>query len=312
VAPRLGPNLARVVGVRKWLAGAAALVLLCTGSTLAGGIASETRDGSKVDPFSKPRAMRHIRKLATDIGVRRRGTKNERKAALYVAKKLEQFGYEVRIGKFDVDGKKSRNVTASWPGAMKYPFVIGAHLDSVAESPGANDNASGTAVLLEVARLFAGTNQAGMVRFVGFGSEEYGTNGLHHVGSQTFVNRLGKKGRKWVPGMVSVDMIADGRPLIIGTAGIGPAVVAKTLFRRLEKVGFNVTYRITCDCSDNGPFERAGIPGAFLWSGDEPNYHSPTDTVANLSKQDLVRSGRAVRAFVKALDRKMIKRFRKH
>jgi hypothetical protein len=261
--------------------------------------------------FSKRKAMFHVRKLASDIGVRRRATKNERLGAEYVAAKLEKFGYEVRIGKFDVDGKKSRNVSASWPGALKYPVLVGAHIDSVPGSPGANDNASGTAVMLEVARLFAGTKQAEFVKFVGFGSEEYGTNGLHHVGSQTFVNRLGDKGRNWLPGMVSVDMVADGRPLIIGTAGIGPEVVAKTLHRKLKKAGFNVTYRTTCDCSDNGPFERAGIPAAFMWSGDEPDYHSPSDTPPNLSKKDLLRSGRAVRIFVKALDRDLIKRFRK-
>lgn len=261
-------------------------------------------------PFSKQRAMGHVRKLATDIGVRVRATKNERLGANYVAEKLRKYGYEVAIRKFDVDEKKSRTVTASWPGSLKYPFVIGAHIDSVPGSPGANDNASGTAVMLEVARLFAGRDQAEFVKFVGFGSEEYGTNGLHHVGSQTYVNRLGKKGRKWTPGMVSVDMIADGRPLIIGTAGIGPEAMARYLHDKLDAAGVGVTYQTTCDCSDNGPFELAGIPAAFMWSGDEPNYHSPSDTPPNLSKKDLVRSGRAVRKFVKAMDRDLVRRFR--
>jgi hypothetical protein len=272
----------------------------------------ERSPAETIGSFSKKRAMEHVRALAADIGVRRRATKNERRAAAYVAGKLEKFGYDVRIGEFDVDGGKSRNVSASWSGSLKYPFVIGAHIDSVPGSPGANDNASGAAVMLEVARLFAGTERAQFVKFVGFGSEEYGTNGRHHVGSQTFVNRLRKKGRKWVPGMISVDMIADGRPLIIGTAGIGPDALARALYRRLDRAGFAVTYRTTCDCSDNGPFERAGIPAAFMWSGDEPNYHSPSDTPPHLSKKDLVRSGRAVRTFVKAIDRRMVKRFRRH
>jgi aminopeptidase YwaD len=266
----------------------------------------------KIEPFSKARAVDHVRALATDIGVRKRGTKRERRGANYVAEQFEEIGYEVRVGKFDVDGKKSRNVTAVWPDAIKYPLVIGAHIDSVPKSPGANDNASGTAVVLEVARLFAGTRQAQFVKFVGFGSEEYGTNGLHHVGSQVFVERLGKKGRAWTPGMISVDMIADGRPLIIGNAGIGPDFAATTLFRRLKKADFDVIYQTTCDCSDNGPFERAGIPAAFMWSGDEPNYHDPSDTLANLSKKDLLRTGRAVRRFMKSLDQALIKRFRKH
>jgi aminopeptidase YwaD len=292
----------------------AALVVLLSGCGMLPNLArgSNAASDETVGPFSKKRAMGHVRVLAADIGVRRRGSKNERKGATYVADKLEQFGYEVGVRKFDVDGKKSRNVSASWPGAIKYPFVIGAHIDTVPKSPGANDNASGTAVMLEMARLFAGTGKAELVKFVGFGSEEYGTDGRHHVGSQTFVNRLGTKGRKLVPGMISVDMVADGRPLIIGNAGIGPKVVARTLYRKLDHAGFAVTYQTTCDCSDNGPFELAGIPAAFMWSGDEPNYHSPSDTPPNLSKKDLVRSGRAVRRFISALDRDMINRFRRH
>jgi Peptidase family M28 len=111
---------------------------------------------------------------------------------------------------------------------------------------------------------------------------------------------------------VSVDMVADGRPLIVGTAGIGPRVVSRSLVRRTRRAGIQATYRTTCDCSDNGPFERAGIPAAFMWSGTEPNYHSPSDLPRNLSGHDLRRSGRAVRAFVRALDRATIRYFRRH
>jgi Zn-dependent M28 family amino/carboxypeptidase len=88
--------------------------------------------------------------------------------------------------------------------------------------------------------------------------------------------------------------------------------VARTLDRKLSAAGIATTYRVRCDCSDNGPFERAGIPAAFLWSGTEPNYHSPSDTVVNLNKSDLRRTGRAVRAFVKDVDLEMVRRFRRH
>jgi Zn-dependent M28 family amino/carboxypeptidase len=255
--------------------------------------------------------MGHVRELAKKVGVRLRATAGERKGAKYIAAEFADLGYEVTMQKFSVDGAKSRNVRARWPGIIKHPFVVGGHMDSVAGSPGANDNASGVAVVLEMARIFAGTEQAGLVEFVAFGAEEYGTDGTHHVGSQKFVKRLGKKGRKRSPGMVSVDMIADGKPLIIGTAGIGPKVVAKTVFNKIKKkTSIGVEYRTTCDCSDNGPFERAGIPGAFLWSGPEPDYHSPSDTVPNLQKDHLRRTGRAVRAFLKILDADMLARFR--
>ena len=267
-------------------------------------------DSSSIGEFSTWRTMDHVRKLASDIGVRVRGTRGEYRASRYIVRKFRSYGYRTKVQKFDVDNGTSRNVVAWWPGASRYPMVVGGHMDSVAGAPGANDNASGTAIVLEMARLFAGKRQARFVRFAAFGSEEYGSNGVHHVGSQVYVNRLGSRGRRRLAGMVSVDMVADGRPLIIGTAGIGPRIVARTLYRKLRRSNYNVTYRVTCDCSDNGPFERAGIPATFMWSGPEPNYHDSSDRVANMSKRDLRRSGRATRRFVKAFRPSMLDRFR--
>lgn len=255
--------------------------------------------------------MHHVRSLAREIGVRVRATRGERLGARYAADRFESLGYKVNIQRFEVDGRTSRNIVAWWPDAMRYPVVIGGHMDTVPGSPGANDNASGVAVVLELARIVAGTDKARYLRFVAFGSEEYGENGLHHVGSQVFVDRLRKEGRRRLAGMVSVDMVADGRPLIVGTSGIGPERVARTLYRKIDEVGIGVEYRTTCDCSDNGPFEHAGIPAAFAWSGSEPDYHSPSDRVKNMSPRDLHRTGRAIRAFVKALDLEMIRRFRR-
>ncbi|HEX2049627.1 MAG TPA: M28 family peptidase [Actinomycetota bacterium] len=263
-----------------------------------------------IGAFERDRALRHVRVLARRIGVRVRGRPGERRGARYFAARMRDLGYDVAVREFDVDGRTSRNVVATWPGALRYPVVIGAHVDTVARSPGANDNASGVAILLEIARLIADRPPARFVKLVAFGSEEYGTDGRHHVGSQVFVNRLDARARRRTPGMVSVDMVADGRPLVVGTTGLAPAIVARTAVRRIRKAGIRARFETTCDCSDNGPFERAGIPGAFLWSGREPNYHLPSDTVRNMSPRDLHRSGRAVRAFVVALSERMIRRFR--
>lgn len=265
-----------------------------------------------IGSFSKSRAMRHVRKLASDIGIRVRATTAERRGARYIAARFEALGYEVNIQRFSVDGATSRNVVASWPGSRRYGVVVGGHLDSVPGSPGANDNASGVAVVLEVARLMAGKEPARTVRFVAFGSEEYGEDGTHHVGSQVYVNRLGQEGRNRLGGMVSVDMVADGRPLLVGNSGIAHDVVARTLYRKVRDAGIGVRYHVLCDCSDHGPFEHAGIPAAFAYSGQEPNYHDPSDTVANMDPDHLLRTGKAIRAFVAAVDRAMLQRFREH
>jgi hypothetical protein len=266
-----------------------------------------------LDRFDVDRAMRDVRRLARGIGVRVRATKGERRATRYIAARFRRMGYRVDIQRFAVDGRTSRNVVARWPTAKRYPVIVGGHMDTVPGSPGANDNASGVAVVLEVARLVAGKRPARWTKFVAFGAEEYGSDGRHHVGSQAFVARLGRRGRHRLAGMVSVDMVAKllGRPLIVGTAGIGPTVVARTLVRKARQAGVRATYRTTCDCSDNGPFERAGIPAAFAWSGPEPNYHSPGDTVRSISRRSLRRTGRVIRWFVRALDRRTVRRFRR-
>ncbi len=261
--------------------------------------------------FSRERAMRHVRALAARIGVRVRATRGERRGARYVARKFRDLGYNVNVQKFPIDGGTSRNVVAWWPGARKYPFVVGGHMDSVPSSPGANDNASGVAVVLEVARLFAGKPQAEWVRFVAFGSEEYGDDGRHHIGSTVYVNRLGREGRSRLGGMLSVDMVADGRPLIIGNSGISERVVARSVYRKVTDAGIATRWRIACDCSDNGPFEHAGTPASYMWSGDEPNYHDSSDTVPNMKPRDLARTGRAVKVFVSQLDKRLIAYYRR-
>ncbi len=262
-------------------------------------------------PFTKDMAMPHVVRLARRIGVRVRATSGELRGARYIAGELRSMGYRVNVQKFSVDDGTSRNVVAWWPGARRYPVVVGAHMDTVPGSPGANDNASGVAVMLEIARLVAGKPPAGFLRFVAFGSEEYGTNGVHHVGSQVFVNRLKKEGRRRLAGMVSVDMIADGRPLIVATSGIGPPKLADVVARIARRRDIGVTREMMCDCSDNGPFERAGITATLLWSGSESNYHDASDRVKNMEPADLVRTGRVVRYFVKALDVEMLRRLRR-
>lgn len=277
------------------------------------GNSAATEEGSRrLGRFQRWRAMDHVRALASRIGVRVRATEGERRGARYIERRFEALGYRVHVQKFQIDNRTSRNVVAWWPQARRYPIVLGGHMDSVPTSPGANDNASGVAVLLEIARLARNTSQAGFLKFIAFGSEEYGSDGRHHVGSQVFVNRLGPKGRRKLGGMISVDMVADGRPLIVGTAGIGPEVLARTLFRRIDGANIGVTYRTTCDCSDNGPFERAGIPASFMWSGEDANYHDDSDTVANMSPRDLERTGKAVRAFLKAVDQALLDRLRRY
>src|SRR5687767_10688188 len=77
-------------------------------------------------------------------------------AARTIESELKSLGYEVRSQAFDAGGTKVRNLEATIPGSKAGALVIGAHYDSAPGAPGANDNGSGTAALLELARLFRG------------------------------------------------------------------------------------------------------------------------------------------------------------
>lgn len=269
----------------------------------------------KIGEFKLWRAMDTVRKLAgvQGIGVRVRATRNERRASLYVARKFESYGYDVSIQKFSVDGGISRNVIARWPGSVEHPLAIGGHIDSVPESPGANDNASGVATILEAARLAAGKKQMRYVTWVAFGAEEYGTDGTHHDGSAVYVKRMGKEGRDRSPGGISVDMVADGKPLLTGSSGIGPRVLGRMVYGRITRNSkIAMKYYTLCDCSDHGPFEHAGIPAAYMYSGPEPDYHSPSDRVPNLQPKHLKRTGRALLVFVRRIDGDTIRRLRRY
>lgn len=95
-------------------------------------------------------------------------------AAEYLREQLTAAGYEVRSDPFSVDGKKCENLEVELRGTTKPDeiVIVGGHYDSVSGSPGANDNGSGAAAVLALARRFAGKKFDRTLRFVEFVNEE--------------------------------------------------------------------------------------------------------------------------------------------
>lgn len=191
-----------------------------------------------------------------------------------------------------VEQRMSHNIIGSKRGSQQPDevVVVGGHRDSVAVSPGANDNASGVAAVLEAARLLAGVPTARTVHFVGFGAEELGLIGSAHYVRQ----RSGT-----VVGMVNLDMVGNGRDLMLLHSGRDDAVVS-VAERVARQLGIPVRRsRLGNAGSDHVNFERAGIPAVFVFSGEDGVYHTPGD-VAGRVDADLIAQAAALAAGVAA------------
>ena len=151
----------------------------------------------------------HVQQLAGQIG-ERNVFRHDRlvMAADYIRTTLAHDGDEVRRQSYEVGGIGCENVEAEVRGNQKPDeiIVIGAHYDSVQGSPGANDNASGVAAMLALARAFAKTRQARTLRFVAFANEEPPLFQTKYMGSRVYAKRSRERREKIVL-MLSLETI---------------------------------------------------------------------------------------------------------
>jgi hypothetical protein len=140
---------------------------------------------------------RHVEQLAHEIGERNVFRPQALAAAAdYIQSVWEAQGYEVARQVYEVEGVDCANLEVSRIGVCEPDKVllIGAHYDSVRGSPGANDNASGVAALLELSRLFADLAPALTVRFVAFVNEEPPFFFGRHQGSMVYAKAARRRG----------------------------------------------------------------------------------------------------------------------
>ena len=242
--------------------------------------------------------------LANDIGPRHATSSAYREAAAWVERRFRTLGYDVErmdvaapagntwgVG---VPAGNSPNVIAQPAGLdpSRTHVVVGAHLDTVPVAPGAEDNASGVAVMLELARVMADDERP--VRFIAFGAEEprgAGDN-MHHFGSRTYVRSLGDADRSALDAMVALDRVGvEGPEVPICTGGTGTAKVRDQLRDAARRD--DVPHSVCGDnrTSDHWSFERADLPSARLGSIPYAGYHSSHDTVDVVSRDQLGRVG---------------------
>ena len=269
---------------------------------------------------------RHVRMLSAEIGERSvlRGDGLDR-AEGYLRRAFQAAGLTVTEQTYAYAGRRVANLIADLPGAPPgpAPYIVGAHYDTVIGTPGADDNASAVAVMLELARRAASKPPAAPLRFVAFTLEEPPAFGTSHQGSRVFVRRLAEAGGG-VAGAIILEMVGvttptQEYPVLLQWAGypktgdfIGvvgnrpsrafgervlsgmrrnPALPVESLF-----VWFNGWVLADTRLSDHASFWDRGFPALMVTDTAyfrNRNYHGPGDRAETLDyafMAELVRS----------------------
>ncbi|MFQ6572081.1 autotransporter outer membrane beta-barrel domain-containing protein [Pseudomonas sp. UM16] len=235
-------------------------------------------------------------RLINDYPGRYRGTASFAGATDWMQSRLSE-GYQTRRQDFTWAGNRSaQNVIASAPGINSTYVVLGAHYDTFYGRPtlqGLDDNASGAAVLTEIARNLSGVALENGLEVVGFGAEEEGLRG-----SQAYVAGLDERQRANLMGMINLDSLITGDKMYAHAAinsVDNPALGAyrDTLLRIASELkiplftnpGLNPHYPAgTGCCSDGESFNGLNIPVLFIeatnWELGDLDGYQQTDNSA--------------------------------
>ncbi len=281
------------------------VIMLCV---LAAGITKPPETGDAMDMSSYLRFV--VTTLCREIGVRTyRDLDRLERTVQFVSGEFAAAGLAVSTQSFTYDARVYRNVIGEMKGrtSPEKVLVIGAHYDTVRTTAGADDNASGVAGLLGIARLLRERGTDRTVRFVAFALEEPPVYRTRNMGSYHYAESL-KKGREDVEGMICLEMIGyfnDGAgsqryplpfmKLKFPATGNYISLVGNSRSRAFTEsiaAGFRHTTDLPVvtlnapaivvgiDFSDHWSFNKFGIPALMVTDTAfyrNPNYHAPTD-----------------------------------
>src|SRR4051812_22233685 len=165
--------------------------------------------GSSAPAARRERLALDIDRLATEIGPRNiYHYPSLCRAAEYIETALCETGYVPTRQTFEAKGKTFSNIIAEKHGTdlTGDTFVVGAHYDTHKDSPGANDNGSGIAALLELARAVCGQPLRKSIRFVAFANEESPFTRTDHMGSYVYARACRARADK-LTGMLCLETL---------------------------------------------------------------------------------------------------------
>ncbi|XAS65678.1 M20/M25/M40 family metallo-hydrolase [Micrococcaceae bacterium Sec5.8] len=224
-----------------------------------------------------------LQRIADDNGGNRAsGTSGYEASGRYVEEQLRAAGFTPVRQTFSFRGEgrnrkqvESFNIIADTGGSAEHTVVVGGHLDSVREGPGINDNGSGVAAILEIARWMkeTGFTPANRIRFAFWGGEEDGLYGSEH-----YVDELSTAEKGQTMANLNVDMMAspngvrsvhDGDGSEFGDAGpAGSKQIEEVFLGFFQANSLPAESTVFDGGSDYDPFLQAGIPAGGLFSGD--------------------------------------------
>jgi len=278
-----------------------------TTSTTASTVATTEPAPREPLAFSSTRVMGHIKRLAQDIGIRPGGSAAEGKAAAYISDHLAGLGYQPVITEVPLPtGRTSHNVIAVKRGTSQLTILVSGHLDTKRTTPGGNDDASGMAAVLELARDVADADITPTIVFALFGQEEIidADKTHHHYGSRSYVANMTSGQREDLVAMISLDMIAYGTTFNVRTMGRGPLALRDMLLSYSDVNDAGLVYLKDTGptgWSDHEPFELAGYPAVWLQWLPDPVYHQAGDTYQHCDQQVLRTTGRFLLGFLTQL-----------
>jgi hypothetical protein len=290
----------------------------------------ETRPALAALPplFSAPRMLQDIQRLAAaDMAGRGLGSTELDRAADYIADQFRQAGLQpggAGGGYFQSwtaaveglgDAVTLKNVIGVFPGTNPQyagqSVVLAAHYDHLGHGwpdvragnegklhPGADDNASGVAVMLELARVLSGWQPERSVLLIAFTGEEAGK-----LGSQYYVQHAGNYPADKIIGMLNLDTVGrlGSNPLTL--FGSGSAGEWVHIFRGAGYVTGISVQPVADDLgsSDHSRFLEQGIPAVQFFSGTHADYHAPGDTADKIDTAGLVKVASVVKETVEYL-----------
>lgn len=272
-------------------------------------------EGELLEYIDIDRAYSHIEYLSNEIGGRVSGTTEENDAAKYIEKQFKEMGYKVKITKFKINSGISINIEATKSPSGKDKndtdkiVYVTAHYDTVEGSQGANDNASGVASIMEIANSIKDLDVDCEVRFIAFGSEEFGLRG-----SSNYIYKLSDNEINRSIACFNLDMVATAYTgfdeLRAYTVNGNNNIVTDALYQARKTLDIHksdVNIELYKDSSkgrieelsrsDHVNFEEIGIPSAIFINVNpvtekvtEPWMHTKSDVIENISIEKLERS----------------------